>query len=506
MPWRVMTPHQPGQPALPSRDLLHQLVPAPSPDTMQLDFTALARLIEQHLADFGVSAEVVAVLPGPVVTRLELELAPGIKVSKISSLAKDIARSLSVMSVRVVEVIPGKSVIGIEIPNEQREPVLLRDVVESDQFQRMHSPMTLALGKDIAGEPVVVDLTKMPHVLLAGTTGSGKSVGLNAMIVSMLFKAFPEQLRVIMIDPKILELSIYNGIPHLLTPVITDMQEAHHALRWCTVEMDRRYRLMAALGVRHLAGFNQVVNAAIARGQPICMPSGLLAEQQAAQSHLTPLPLIAVIIDELADLMMTAGKKVEELIARLAQKARAAGIHLIVATQRPSVDVITGLIKANIPTRIAFQVSSRIDSRTILDQQGAEQLLGQGDMLYLPPGVGVPVRVHGAYVSDDEVHRVAAAWRSVAEPAYVSEIIVERATTGTQVRGGEGEDGEQDMLYAEAVQIVLDQRRASISLLQRRLRIGYNRAARLIEMMETAGLVSPADRNGIREVYQQADD
>lgn len=466
----------------------------------QISFEELSQLVEQRLSDFGVEARVVAVHPGPVITRFELDLAPGIKVSKITGLAKDIARSLSAVSVRVVEVIPGKSVIGLEIPNENRETVTLRDILESQRYAQSRSPVSLALGKDISGNPVVVDLAKMPHLLAAGTTGSGKSVSLNAMLLSMLYKATPDQLRLILIDPKMLELSIYEGIPHLLTPVITDMKEASNALRWCVGEMDRRYRLMASLGVRNLAGYNQKVTDAIKQGEPIPMPGVLVTDEASAKATLEPLPIIVVIADELADMMMVVGKKVEDLIARIAQKARAAGIHLIIATQRPSVDVITGLIKANIPTRIAFQVSSRIDSRTILDQQGAEQLLGHGDMLYLPPGAGVPIRVHGAYVADEEVHRVVAAWRTYGEPEYLHDVTEERV----EGAAAEGQTGELDPLYDEAVRIVTESGRASISLVQRRLRIGYNRAARMMEEMETAGVVSTADTSGSREVLAAA--
>lgn len=487
---------EPG--ALPPYDLLNAPSPAADKPFSNISFEELSSLVEQRLSDFGVEAKVTAVLPGPVITRFELDLAPGIKVSKITGLAKDIARSLSAVSVRVVEVIPGKSVIGLEIPNENREMVTLRDMFETQRYAQSRSPISLVLGKDISGNPVVVDLAKMPHLLVAGTTGSGKSVSLNAMLLSILFKATPEQVRLIMIDPKMLELSIYDGIPHLLTPVITDMKDAANSLRWCVAEMDRRYRLMAALGVRNLAGYNQKVTDAIKQGQPIPMPGVLVTDEETAKMTLEPLPLIVVIADELADMMMVVGKKVEDLIARIAQKARAAGIHLILATQRPSVDVITGLIKANIPTRIAFQVSSRIDSRTILDQQGAEQLLGHGDMLYLPPGAGVPVRVHGAYVADEEVHRVVAAWRSAGEPEYLNDITEDAAEAG---QGGDGQGGgEKDALYDEAVRIVTESRRASISLVQRRLRIGYNRAARMMEEMEAAGVVSSMDNSGTREV------
>ena len=490
---------EPG--ALPPFNLLNSTPPANEKPFSNISFEELSSLVEQRLSDFGVEAKVVAVLPGPIITRFELDLAPGIKVSKITGLAKDIARSLSAVSVRVVEVIPGKSVIGLEIPNENRETVTLRDVLESQRYAQSRSPVSLVLGKDISGNPVVVDLTKMPHLLVAGTTGSGKSVSLNAMLLSMLFKATPEQLRLIMIDPKMLELSIYDGIPHLLTPVITDMKDAANSLRWCVAEMDKRYRLMAALGVRNITGYNQKVSDAIKQGQPLTTPTALVVDEESAKAELQPLPLIVVIADELADMMMVVGKKVEDLIARIAQKARAAGIHLIIATQRPSVDVITGLIKANIPTRIAFQVSSRIDSRTILDQQGAEQLLGHGDMLYLPPGAGVPIRVHGAYVADEEVHRVVAAWRSAGQPEYIYDVTQEAGEAG----GAEGQgSGEHDPLYDEAVRIVTETRRASISLVQRRLRIGYNRAARMMEEMEAAGVVSSMDQSGSREVLAAA--
>ncbi len=488
--------------ALPSFTLLNASSPHAEKAFTHITFEELSQLVEQRLFDFGVEVKVVAVHPGPVITRFELELAPGIKVSKITGLAKDIARSLSAVSVRVVEVIPGKSVIGLEIPNENRELVTLRDIFESQRYAQSRSPVSLVLGKDISGNPVVVDLTKMPHLLVAGTTGSGKSVSLNAMLLSMLFKATPEQLRFILIDPKMLELSVYDGIPHLLTPVITDMKDAANALRWCVAEMDKRYRLMASLGVRNITGYNQKVTEAIKQGQPIYMPGTLVTDEASAKATLEPLPLVVVIADELADMMMVVGKKVEDLIARIAQKARAAGIHLIIATQRPSVDVITGLIKANIPTRVAFQVSSRIDSRTILDQQGAEQLLGNGDMLYLPPGAGVPIRVHGAYVADEEVHRVVSAWRSCGEPDYLHSVTEESGESGGS-QDGHGSD-EQDPLYDEAVRIVTESRRASISLVQRRLRIGYNRAARMMETMESAGVVSSIDNNGSREVLAGA--
>jgi S-DNA-T family DNA segregation ATPase FtsK/SpoIIIE len=466
---------------------------------------AVSRQVELKLADFGVEAQVVAVHPGPVVTRYELDLAPGVKVSKITALAKDLARSLSAISVRVVEVIPGKSTIGIEIPNETREIVRLSEVLRSEVYENAKSPLTMALGVDIAGHPVVADLAKMPHLLVAGTTGSGKSVGLNAMVLSMLYNATPEQVRMIMIDPKMLELSVYEGIPHLLSPVVTDMKDAANALRWCVAEMERRYKLMANQGVRNLAGFNRKIKDANEAGEPVkdpfFKPSGLL-EDEDNERFLEPLPQIVVVVDELADMMMTVGKKVEELIARLAQKARACGIHLILATQRPSVDVLTGLIKANIPTRIAFQVSAKVDSRTILDQGGAEQLLGHGDMLYIPPGSSISNRVHGAFVSDAEVHRVVEDWQSRGTPEYIDEIL-DGPPAGTDMGGMPGmeDDGaETDALYDEAVRIVTETRKASISGVQRRLRIGYNRAARMVEDMERAGVVGPLQTNGSREV------
>jgi S-DNA-T family DNA segregation ATPase FtsK/SpoIIIE len=482
---------------LPPLTLLDPPVPSEGKAFSSTTFEELSQLVEKRLLDFGVEVKVVAVHPGPVITRFELELAPGIKVSKISGLAKDIARSLSASSVRVVEVIPGKAVIGLELPNEYRESVGLREILESQRYIQTKSPVSLALGKDIAGYPVVVDLAKMPHLLVAGTTGSGKSVSVNAMLLSMLFKATPEQLRLILIDPKMLELSIYEGIPHLLTPVITDMKDASNALRWCVAEMDRRYKLMAALGVRNLASYNQKVTDAIKQGNPIPAPNWM-ADAAGQVPTLESLPVIVVVADELADMMMVVGKKVEDLIARIAQKARAAGIHLILATQRPSVDVITGLIKANIPTRIAFQVSSRIDSRTILDQQGAEQLLGNGDMLYLPPGTGIPVRVHGAYVGDDEVHRTVAAWQTYGKPNYLEEV-TEGGSDGASVAEGDV-NGETDPLYDQALKIVTETRRASISLVQRKLKIGYNRAATIMDSLEAAGVVSSMDHSGSREV------
>ena len=446
--------------------------------------------------------------PGPVITRFEVQPAPGIKVSRITNLAKDLARSLAVVSVRVVEVIPGKTVIGIEIPNETREVIQLSQVLSSTEFDRAGSSLSMALGHDIVGKPVIVDLAKMPHLLVAGTTGSGKSVGINAMILSLLFKSTPEQVRVIMIDPKMLELSVYDGIPHLLTPVITDMKDAANGLRWCVAEMERRYKLMSALGVRNLAGYNKKVVDAKKAGKPILDPTWrmdpMLLEEEQSAPELEALPSIVVIVDELADMMMVVGKKVEELIARIAQKARAAGIHLILATQRPSVDVLTGLIKANIPTRLSFMVQSKVDSRTILGEGGAEQLLGHGDMLFLPPGGGIAQRVHGAFVSDDEVHRVAAAWKQRGEPHYIESITSDSSGDGvpglTPSEGGEGGAEEDDALYDEAVRFVTESRKASISAVQRKLRIGYNRAARMIEAMEMAGVVSEMGANGNREV------
>lgn len=459
----------------------------------------LSREVELRLQDFGITVQVVAVHPGPVVTRFEMQLAAGIKVSRITTLAKDLARSLSAISVRVVEVIPGKAVVGLELPNKNREIVRLQEILASQQYQQSRSALSLGLGKDIAGHPVVVDLAKMPHLLVAGTTGSGKSVCLNALLLSLLYKAVPEEVRLIMIDPKMLELSIYEGIPHLLAPVVTDMKEAANALRWCVAEMDRRYKIMSSLGVRNLAGYNQKIQDANDSNEPILDPFWK-AEQGGEAQALTKLPYVVVLVDEFADMIMVVGKKVEELIARIAQKARAAGIHLILATQRPSVDVITGLIKANIPTRIGFQVSSKIDSRTILDQQGAEQLLGYGDMLYLAPGSGVPVRVHGAYVADHEVHAVVADWKKRGKPEYMLSIIESDNESGFENDSSGGSAEEQDPLYDQAVQIVVESRRASISNLQRRLKIGYNRAANLIEAMEVAGLVSPMESNGNREI------
>jgi len=472
----------------------------------------LSRQIEFKLKDFRIDVEVKQAQPGPVITRFELEPAPGIKVSQINSLDRDIARGLSVKSVRVVDVIPGKSVIGMEIPNASREMIFLSELLRSREYDRSPSLLTLALGKGIGGQPVVADLARMPHLLVAGTTGSGKSVAVNAMVLSLLFKASPQDLRMLMIDPKMLELSVYDGIPHLLAPVVTDMKEAANGLRWCVAEMERRYKLMSAVGVRNLAGFNKKIREEQASGRPLLDPlfrpqvDGSADDAPQVAPALEPLPYIVIFIDEFADMMMIVGKKVEELIARLAQKARAAGIHLILATQRPSVDVITGLIKANIPTRIAFQVSSKIDSRTILDQSGAETLLGHGDMLYLPPGTALPERVHGAFVSDEEVHRVVEHLKRSAQTSYIDGVLDELqplgegtvigATGWPEAGGGD----ESDPLYDEAVRIVTDTRRASISGVQRRLKIGYNRAARLIEAMEAAGVVTAAESNGERKV------
>ena len=475
---------------------------------------AMSRLLEIKLKDFGVVAEVVAVLPGPVVTRFEIQPAAGVKVSKITNLAKDLARSLAVSSVRVVEIIQGKSVVGIEVPNEFREIVRLSEVISSTTYEKSRSPLSLALGHDISGEPVVADLAKMPHLLVAGTTGSGKSVGVNSMLISMLYKATPQEVKLILVDPKMLELSVYDGIPHLLTPVITDMKDAATGLRWCVGEMERRYRLMASLGVRNLAGYNKKVRDAAKAGTPISDPlwapqEDLTGSENAEAPDLETMPFIVVVIDEFADMMMIVGKKVEQLIARIAQKARAAGIHLILATQRPSVDVITGLIKANVPTRMAFQVSSKIDSRTILDQGGAEQLLGHGDMLFLPPGTSMTVRVHGAFIDDHEVHKVVADWKKRGKPEYLEEIFSESVESipvpGYSSGGEEGSsDTESDPLYDEAVAFITETRKASISSVQRKLRIGYNRAARLIEQMENSGVVTPMGSNGNREVLAPA--
>jgi S-DNA-T family DNA segregation ATPase FtsK/SpoIIIE len=467
--------------------------------TETLEFTS--RLIERKLKEFGVEVKVVAAYPGPVITRYEVEPATGVKGSQITNLMKDLARALSVVSIRVVETIPGKTYMALELPNPKRQMVQLSEILGSQAYAEMGSALTIAMGKDISGKPVVADLAKMPHVLVAGTTGSGKSVAINAMILSLLYKATPQQVRLVLIDPKMLELSVYEGIPHLLAPVVTDMRQAASALNWCVQEMDRRYRLMSSLGVRNIAGYNQKVRDAIKAEQPLTNPFSLTPDNPEA---LEELPLIVVFIDELADLMMVVGKKIEELIARLAQKARASGMHLVLATQRPSVDVITGLIKANVPTRVAFQVSSKIDSRTILDQQGAEALLGQGDMLYLPPGTGYPQRVHGAFVSDQEVHHVAEYLKAQGMPQYIEGILTSLDEPEADSESEGGGDAEADPLYDQAVEIVLKSRRASISLVQRHLRIGYNRAARLVEQMERAGIVSPMQSNGNREVIAPA--
>ncbi|KAF7766628.1 DNA segregation ATPase FtsK/SpoIIIE, S-DNA-T family [Pseudoalteromonas undina] len=487
---------------LPSLDLLDRPDKAKNPISQE-ELDSVSRLVETKLLDFNVQATVVGVYPGPVVTRFELDLAPGIKVSKITGLSKDLARSLSAISVRVVEVIPGKTYIGIELPNKYREIVRLSEVINAPKFEQNPSPLTMVLGKDIAGQPVCADLGKMPHLLVAGTTGSGKSVGVNVMILSLLYKSGPEDVRMIMIDPKMLELSVYEGIPHLLCEVVTDMKEAANALRWCVGEMERRYKLMSALGVRNLKGYNQKVMEAKEAGYPIMDPLFKDTDgMKEGPDELDKLPSIVVVIDEFADMMMIVGKKVEELIARIAQKARAAGIHLILATQRPSVDVITGLIKANIPTRMAFQVSSKIDSRTILDQQGAENLLGMGDMLYLPPGTSVPERVHGAFVDDHEVHAVVNDWKARAKPNYIDEILNGDATEDILLPGEASENGdeESDPLYDEAVAFVIETGKVSVSSVQRKLRVGYNRAARLVEQMETSGIVSAPGHNGARDV------
>jgi len=500
-----LPPARPGE--LPPLDLLNQQAAKIKGYTREA-LDGMARMLENILDDFGVDAEVVGIQPGPVITRFEIQPAPGVKASRISGLARDLARALSVTSVRVVEIIPGKSVIGLEIPNEAREIVLLHSVIASEVYQHSDSPLTMVLGKDISGEPVVANLARMPHLLVAGTTGSGKSVAVNVMILSMLFKAGPDQVRMIMIDPKMLELSIYEGIPHLLTPVVTDMKEAANALRWSVAEMERRYKLMSMLGVRNLAGYNQKIREAREAGEPILDPlwnPNMVVSEEEGPPPLGELPFVVIVIDELADMMMIVGKKVEELIARLAQKARAAGIHLILATQRPSVDVLTGLIKANIPTRLSFQVSSRIDSRTIIDQGGAETLLGNGDMLFLPPGSGIPMRAHGAFVSDQEVHNVVEFLKRTGKPDYIEEI-TRFSEDGVDAAGaykgsGGGDSGEEsDALYDEAVRFVTESRKASISSVQRRFKVGYNRAARMIEDMEKAGIVGPAETNGSRSV------
>ncbi|TSE33067.1 DNA translocase FtsK [Tepidimonas charontis] len=488
-----------GESPLPRLDLLDppaRQQATVSPETLEMT----SRLIEKKLADFGVEVQVVAAQPGPVITRYEIEPATGVKGSQIVNLAKDLARSLSLVSIRVIETIPGKSLMALELPNARRQTIQLSEILGSQVYHDAKSLLTLGLGKDIAGHPVVADLAKMPHLLVAGTTGSGKSVGINAMILSLLYKAEPKDVRLLLIDPKMLELSVYEGIPHLIAPVVTDMKQAANGLSWCVAEMEKRYRLMSKVGVRNLAGYNAKIDEAAARGESLPNPFSLTPE---APEPLQRLPYIVVVIDELADLMMVVGKKIEELIARLAQKARAAGIHLILATQRPSVDVITGLIKANIPTRISFQVSSRIDSRTILDQMGAEALLGMGDMLYLPAGTGLPTRVHGAFVSDDEVHRVVAFLKErYGEPDYLDDVLESPAGEGLDAAldGGAGEGGEKDPLYDQAVAIVLQDRKASISYVQRKLKIGYNRAARLLEDMEKAGLVSALTASGQRDI------
>jgi len=486
---------------LPPLSLLEDAPPATETVGAEtLEFTS--RLIERKLADFGVAAKVLAAYPGPVITRYEIEPAVGVKGAQIVNLVKDLARALSVVSIRVVETIPGKSCMALELPNPRRQVVKLVEILASTTYNDAPGVLTLALGKDIAGKPAIADLGRMPHLLVAGTTGSGKSVAVNAMILSLLYKAEPRQVRLILIDPKMLELSVYEGIPHLLAPVVTDMKLAPNALNWCVGEMERRYKLMSQLGVRNLAGYNQKVAEAKKANKPLVNPFSLTPD---APEPLEEMPLIVVVVDELADLMMVTGKKIEELIARIAQKARAAGIHLVLATQRPSVDVITGLIKANIPSRIAFQVASKVDSRTILDQMGAEALLGQGDMLYLPPGTGYPLRVHGAFVSDAEVHRVVEHLKAQGEPQYIEGILEGgTAADGEEGAASDGADAEADPMYDQAVAVVLKTRRPSISLVQRHLRIGYNRAARLIEQMERAGMVSPMQTNGNREVLAPA--
>ena len=491
--------------SLPSLEILDE-APNEKYGNSEESLEALSRLLEFKLKDFGIDATVEEVLPGPIVTRFEINPAPGVKVNQISNLSKDLARSLSVSSVRIVEVIEGKSFIGIEIPNEKRALVVLGEILRSKTFEDMESPLTVALGKDIAGNPIVADLQKMPHLLIAGTTGSGKSVGINAMIISLLYKATPKDVRMILIDPKMLELSVYEGIPHLLAPVVTDMRQAANALRWCVVEMERRYRLMSELKVRNLKGLNKKIEDAIKNGEPIQDPLFDVDKQiQLGESTAIPdletLPNIVVVIDELADMMLTVGKKVEQLITRLAAKARASGIHMIVATQRPSVDVITGLIKANIPSRIAFQVSAKVDSRTILDQMGAESLLGNGDMLYIAPGSSNPIRVHGAFVSDDEVNQVSKELQLESEPIFIEEITsgTSDALPGIDHQSSD-DDSENDPLFDEAVKLVTESRNASISSVQRKLRIGYNRSARIIEKMEEIGILSAVEPNGKREI------
>lgn len=491
---------------LPALDLLTlPTQKAPPTELQQADLQQIAQAIEARLADYRVSAEVVGISPGPVITRYELRLAPGIKAARISTLARDLARSLSVVAVRVVEVIPGKPYVGLELPNKQRQTVYLREVLDSDVFKKASSPLSIVLGKDISGLPLVADLAKMPHLLVAGTTGSGKSVGVNAMILSMLYKATPDEVRFIMIDPKMLELSVYEGIPHLLTEVVTDMKDAANALRWCVNEMERRYKLMSLLGVRHIGGYNERIQQAEQRAEPMIDPLWRRAESGDGEvPYLGKLPYIVVLVDEFADLMMTVGKKVEELIARLAQKARAAGIHLVLATQRPSVDVITGLIKANIPTRIAFTVSSKIDSRTILDQTGAESLLGMGDMLYLPPNASLPLRAHGAFVHDQEVHAVVRDWKARGRPQCIATILTDLESSEGTSNSFEASDQALDPLFDQAVAFVAESRRGSISGVQRKFKIGYNRAARLIEQMEAEGIVTAPGHNGNREVLLPA--
>ena len=485
---------------LPQVDLLDSLSvrqETVSPETLEMT----SRLIEKKLKDFGVEVRVVAAAPGPVITRYEIEPATGVKGSQVVNLAKDLARSLSLVSIRVIETIPGKNYMALELPNAKRQSIKLSEILGSQVYNEAKSVLTMGLGKDIVGNPVVADLAKMPHVLVAGTTGSGKSVGINAMILSLLYKAEAHDVRLLMIDPKMLEMSVYEGIPHLLAPVVTDMRQAAHGLNWCVAEMEKRYKLMSKMGVRNLAGYNAKIDEATAREEFIYNPFSLTPDDP---EPLKRLPHIVVVIDELADLMMVVGKKIEELIARLAQKARAAGIHLILATQRPSVDVITGLIKANIPTRIAFQVSSKIDSRTILDQMGAEALLGMGDMLYMPSGTGFPIRVHGAFVSDEEVHRVVSFLKSQGEPDYIDGVLEGGTVDDDGGMLGEGDNGEKDPMYDQAVEVVLKNRKASISLVQRHLKIGYNRAARLVEDMEKAGLVSAMSGSGQREILVPA--
>ncbi|MEE8387076.1 MAG: DNA translocase FtsK 4TM domain-containing protein [Acidiferrobacterales bacterium] len=489
---------------LPPLSLLDKPEERKRPSFSEKSLESMARLLEKKLIDFNIQVQVVEIHPGPVITRFEIEPAPGVKAVQISNLASDLARSLSVVSLRVVENIPGKTCMGIEIPNEFRESVRLSEILSSEAYEASTSHLGLALGKDISGNPVVTDLTKMPHLLIAGTTGSGKSVCINALIMSLVYKFTPEQVRFIMVDPKMLELATYEGIPHLLAPVVTDMKQAANALRWCIFEMERRYRLMAALGVRNIGGYSRKIEEAEAKGKPLVNP---LAQPGEDAESLTHLPFIVIFVDELADLMMVVGKKVEEIIARIAQKARAAGLHLILATQRPSVDVVTGLIKANIPARIAFQMSAKVDSRTVLDQMGAEQLLGQGDMLFLQPGMGIPQRIHGAFVSDEEVHRVVRTLKQNGKPIYNDDVLegdpaqnADDSTfaAGISIEGAAGAN--QDPLYDEALRIVTETRRASISGVQRRLRVGYNRAARLIEEMERTGVVGELQSNGQREV------